>query len=76
MASYESEIDDIEKFENPWKNVISKGKYYHGIRVRGEKKSTITYALFTGNVAEKWNLVTEKCISARIFEHDIKRMLL
>lgn len=76
VASYESEIDDIEKFENPWKNVISKGKYYHGIRVRGEKKSTITYALFTGNVAEKWNLVTEKCISARIFEHDIKRMLL
>ena len=73
-------IEDLERrlytFTDPWDRIIAKGKYYHGIRVRGNKKSTNTYQLFSGKVAECWNAVTEKCRSAEILEQEVRRILM
>ncbi len=74
VAAYD-EIEDVELFEDPWDKIITKGKYYHGIRVRGNKKNTNTYSLFSGKVAECWEKVTKKCRSAEILEQEIKRIL-
>ena len=75
VAAYD-EMDDVELFEDPWDRIIAKGKYYHGIRVRGNKKNTNTYKLFSMKVAECWNIVTEKCKSAVTLEEEIKRILM
>ena len=75
VAAYD-EINNVEKIEDPWEKIIAKGKYYHGIRVRGSKKSTNTYGIFSGKVAECWKKVTEKCKSAAILEQEIKRILM
>lgn len=73
VAAYD-DFDNIEKIEDPWKSVIAKGKYYHDIRVRGDKKSITTYTIFTEHLADNWNLVTEKCSSAKLLEKEIKRV--
>ena len=75
VAAYD-EMDDVELFEDPWDRIIAKGKYYHGIRVRGNKKNTNTYKLFSMKVAECWNIVTERCKSAVTLEEEIKRILM
>lgn len=69
VAAYD-DIENIEKIEDPWKSVIAKGKYYHDIRVRGDKKNTVTYTHFMDTLISNWNDVTKKCLSARTFEHD------
>ena len=74
VAAYD-DISDVERIENPWKEVIAKGKYYHGIRVRRDKKSTVTYAAFLDRIVEHWGEVTEKCLSAKEFEHGIKAIV-
>ncbi len=75
VAAYD-ELNDIEMYEDPWDRIIAKGKYYHGIRVRGNKKSTHTYQLFSWKVAECWNMVREKCKSAEMLEQDVRRILM
>ena len=75
VAAYE-DMDDIELLENPWDKIIAKGKYYHGIRVRGNKKNTNTYKSFSWKVAECWDAVTEKCRSAALLEREVKRILI
>ena len=75
VAAYD-EMDEVEMFEDPWDRIIAKGKYYHGIRVRGSKKNTNTYQHFSEKVAECWNTVTEKCRSAEILERKVRRILL
>ena len=75
VAAYD-EIDDIEMIEDPWEQIIVKGKYYHGIRVRGNKKNTNTYQLFSMEVAERWDTVTKKCRSAEILEKEILRIMM
>ena len=74
VAAYD-DIDDIELLADPWKNVISRKKYYHGIRVRN-KKNTITYKNFSDKVFDQWSKVTEKCSTAMLFEQEIKRILM
>lgn len=69
VAAYD-DIENAENIEDPWKSVIAKGKYYHDIRVRGDKKNTVTYARFMDTLADKWNVVTERCLSAKVFEQD------
>ena len=39
MAAFDPR-DGIERIENPWENVLSKKKEYHGIRIPGHKKIT------------------------------------
>ena len=71
VAAYD-DVKEIEKTEDPWRNIIAKGKYYHDVRVRGDKKNTVTYAQFMDTLADKWSCVTDKCYSARTFERDVK----
>ncbi len=75
MAAYD-EINDVEMFEDPWGKIISKGKHYHGIRVRSSKKNTNIYRLFSEKVADRWERVTEQCKSAVVLEQEIKRILM
>ncbi len=74
VAAYD-DIDDVELVVDPWKNVIAKKKYYHGIRVR-DKKNTTTYKVFSDKVGDQWSKVTEKCSTAKFFEQEIKRILM
>lgn len=74
VAAYE-EIEDVEKIEDPWKNVIAKGKYYHNVRVRGDKKNTVTYSAFLNTLFDNWDKVVEKCYSAKIFEQEVKKFI-
>lgn len=74
VAAYD-DIDDIEFIVDPWKNIISKKKYYHGIRVR-DNKNTTTYKNFSDKVVDQWSTVTEKCSTAMFFEQEIKRILI
>lgn len=71
VAAYE-DFNDVEQIENPWRNIIAKGKYYHDIRVRGEKKSISTYSIFTEYLADNWDKVLEKCVSAKCLEREIR----
>ncbi len=73
VAAYD-DFENIEKIEDPWRNIIAKRKYYHDVRVRGDKKSISTYNVFVENVVDNWNLVTEKCYSAKLFEQEICRV--
>ena len=75
VAAYD-DFDNIEKIEDPWRNVIAKGKYYHNVRVRGEKKSINTYSIFVEHLASNWDLVTEKCYSAKLLERDVRKVFM
>jgi hypothetical protein len=70
VAAYD-EVEDIENLVEPWKNIIARKKYFHGLRVRGDKKNTKTYAAFSEVVAEQWENVTKKCRAAMIFDYDV-----
>ena len=74
VAAYE-EIEDVEGIEDPWRNIISRGKYYHNVRVRGDKKNTVTYAAFLSTLYDNWDKVVEKCYSAKIFDQEIKKFI-
>ena len=74
IAAAYDDYDDIEKIEDPWRSIIAKGKYYHDVRVRGEKKSISTYTIFVEHLVDKWDLVTDKCHSAKMFEEEICRV--
>lgn len=74
VAAYD-DYENIEHIENPWKTVISKGKYYHDVRVRGDKKSISTYQCFAEHLTDEWNLVTEKCLSAKILDQEIRSII-
>lgn len=72
VAAYD-DFEDIEKIENPWRSIIAKRKYYHDVRVRGEKKSISTYNIFAEHLVDNWNLVKEKCYSAKLLEQEVCR---
>lgn len=73
VAAYD-DYDDIEKIGDPWRHIIAKRKYYHDVRVRGEKKSISTYTVFAEHLVDNWDLVTDKCYSAKLFEQEICRV--
>ena len=75
VAAYD-ELEDVERIEDPWRNIIAKRKYYHDVRVRGEKKSISTYKVFVEQIANNWDLVTEKCCSARLLEQEVQKAFL
>ena len=75
VAAYDN-FEDIEKIEDPWRNIIAKGKYYHDVRVRGEKKSISTYNVFVEHLVDNWDLVTKKCLSAKLLEQEIQKVFI
>ena len=73
VASYD-DYDEIEKIEDPWRNIIAKGKQYHDVRVMGEKKRISTYSIFAEHIVDNWERVKEKCTSAKMLEQEICRV--
>lgn len=70
VAAYDG-FENIEKIEDPWRNIIAKRKYYHDVRVRGDKKSINTYNVFAEHLVDNWDLVTDKSYSAKLLEQEI-----
>lgn len=75
IAAYD-EAEDAELIEDPWINRIAKKKYYHDIRISGDKKRARIYAQFVDRVCENWKQVAELCLSAREFEKNIGILIL
>ena len=73
VAAYD-DYENVEQIIDPWKNIIAKSKYYHDVRVRGDKKNTVTYSAFMPELSERWKIVANKCKSAKLFETNIKRI--
>lgn len=74
VAAYDG-IADIEGKEDPWMNMIAKGKYYHGIRISGKKKRKLIFEQLAPAVEENWEKVKRICDSAKHFEMDLKMVL-
>lgn len=53
IAAYD-EAEDAELIEDPWINRIAKKKYYHNIRISGNKKRARVYVQFVNKVCENW----------------------
>ena len=70
VAAYDQR-EDVEMIEDPWKNIIAHGKFYHDIRISGRKKNLRTFIQFIPTVCENWPKVTELCQSARDFEESL-----
>lgn len=75
VAAAYDQMKNIEQVEDPWMNIISRGKEYHGIRVPGHKKSVTVYRQFVDEVCQQWEKVKRLCVSARKFEEGIREML-
>lgn len=71
VAAYD-QMENVESIEEPWTDIISKGKEYHGIRVPGHKKKLTVYRRFVDEVCEQWEEVKRLCVSASRFEEGIK----
>ena len=63
-----------EKINDPWNNIISRSKEYHGIRIRGKKKSSKLYEKFVPVLQDNWNRVVKQCESAADFDGQIRRL--
>jgi hypothetical protein len=72
VAAAYDKMTDVEKIEDPWNNIISKKKEYHDIRIPGHKKRVSIYRQFVGKVCEEWDDVRKLCISAELFERNLK----
>lgn len=72
VAAAYDKLADVEMVEDPWTNIISKGKAYHGIRIPGHKKRLLVYRQFVPEVCNNWEEVKKLCISAVRFEEKIK----
>lgn len=72
VAAAYDRLEGVEMIEDPWTNIISKGKAYHGIRIPGHKKRLLVYRQFVSEVCNNWEEVKNLCISAARFEEKIK----
>ena len=71
VAAAYDQMENIEMIEDPWINIISKGKEYHKIRIPGHKKRLTVYRQFVDHVCEQWEEVKRLCLSAVRFEENI-----
>ncbi len=70
VAAYDH-TNGIEAVESPWEYIIAHGKYYHNIRISGQKKRIRIFEQFVPAVCANWSKVTELCQSARDFEESL-----
>lgn len=73
VAAFESD-EHIESMEDPWANIISRGKSYHGIRVPGHRKTKAVYEQFIPAVIKNWDLVKKRCLQAAYFDEQISAL--
>lgn len=67
------EPDLTGEYGNGWR--IAKKKYYHDIRISGNKKRARIYVQFVNKVCENWNQVAKLCLSAREFERNLSLLI-
>ena len=67
VAAYD-QMENVETIEAPWEHIIAHGKFYHDVRIPGQKKRVRIFEQFVPVVCENWSKVTELCESARDFE--------
>lgn len=70
VAAYDS-MSNAEQIKDPWLNIISRKKYYHDVRISGNKKSVRLYEQFANIVCANWEEVAKLCVSAKHFERKI-----
>lgn len=63
---------DIEQLSDPWEQIISRSKQYHGIRIPGRKKNQVIYRQLAEKVGENWERVVEACREAARFDGCIR----
>lgn len=64
--------DGCELIHDPWTNIISVGKRYHGVRISGTKKARRPYNELISEMMNNWETVTNKCSQAKEFEQKLK----
>lgn len=42
--------------------------------LKSDKKNVVTYGQLSEQLVENWNMVTDKCISAKCLEDDIRKV--
>ena len=72
-SAFEEDIPAAEEIEDPWEQIISLKKDFHGIRIPGHKKSTAVYRMFLPQIADRWDTVSKRCLSAKKLEDDIRK---
>ena len=65
-------MEEIEKIQNPWEDIISRKKDYHGIRIPGHKKNNRIYQQLIPTLESHWKQVIDLCDSAKYFEKAVK----
>lgn len=73
VAAAYDQMANIERIEDPWGNITSKGKSYHGIRIPGHKKRISIYRQFAFKVCSSWGDVKKLCVSAAEFEGSLRK---
>lgn len=74
VAAYD-QIPDVEILASPWEQIISRGKFYHNIRIPGQKKRVRIFEQFVPTVCENWDKVTGLCKSAKDFENSLLTLI-
>ena len=72
VAAYD-DLENIESIKNPWDNIISKRKDYHGIRVPGHRKTKAVYDKLIPTVCQNWEVVKQRCPQAAVFNQIISQ---
>lgn len=72
IAALEESITEPETINDPWRTIIARGKFYHGVRIHGDKKSRDPYRQLIMQVCQNWDTVKKKCPQAAIFEEKVK----
>lgn len=67
--------EDVEFLVDPWTNIISRKKDYHGIRVPGHRKTKMVYDQFIPFVCKNWEAVKSRCPQAAVFEQKISSLI-
>lgn len=73
VAAFDN-LENTESIADPWTNIISRKKDYHGIRVPGHKKTKAVYDKLIPVVCRNWELVKNRCSQASCFDQAISAL--
>ena len=68
------DLENTESIADPWTNIISRKKDYHGIRVPGHKKTKAVYDKLIPVVCRNWEFVKNRCSQASCFDQAISAL--
>lgn len=74
VVSAFNDSEHPEEIKDPWNTIISRSKEYHGIRIRGDKKSSKIYKEFAPVLENNWFRVVKQCESAADFDRQVRHL--